>query len=99
MVIGDVLVPVERLAEPWATCTPSSSATISRAVVFGHARDGNLHFVAQDFRTRPPSPATRPSCATWWTGVGKYDSAIKASTDRARNIAPFVRDEWGGRLR
>ena len=32
--------------------------------------------------------------------VGKYDGALKAEHGSGRNMAPFVRDEWGdARLR
>jgi D-lactate dehydrogenase len=98
VVIEDVVVPVERLAE----AITDLQALFDRygfpeAVVFGHARDGNLHFVfAQDFQDR----AAVARYAAFMREVvdlvvGKYDGAIKAEHGSGRNMAPFVRDEWG----
>jgi D-lactate dehydrogenase len=98
VVIEDVVVPVERLAEAVADL----QALFARhgfleAIVFGHARDGNLHFVfAQDFQDK----AAVARYAAFMRElvdlvVGKYDGAIKAEHGSGRNMAPFVRDEWG----
>ena len=67
------------------------------AIIFGHALDGNLHFVfAQDFASTPKWSATPPS----WTMsasmvVEKYDGSLKAEHGTGRNMAPFVEMEWG----
>jgi D-lactate dehydrogenase len=98
VVIEDVVVPVERLAE----ATLDLRALFERhgfpeAIVFGHARDGNLHFVfAQDFQDK----AALARYGAFMRDmvdlvVGKYDGAIKAEHGSGRNMAPFVRDEWG----
>ena len=98
VVIEDVVVPVERLAE----AITDLQALFARydfpeAVIFGHAKDGNLHFVfAQDFQDK----AAVARYAAFMREVvdlvvGKYDGAIKAEHGSGRNMAPFVRDEWG----
>ena len=100
VVIEDVVVPVERLAEAitdlrsstpnTASRTPSPSATRATATCTSCSR-----------RTSPiprPCGATTPSCASCVRiVVGKYDGALKAEHGSGRNMAPFVRDEWGDR--
>jgi len=100
VVIEDVVFPVARLAEAIADLRSLFDRHgFADAIVFGHARDGNLHFVfARDFA----DPATVRSYAAFMRGlvelvVGKYDGALKAEHGSGRNMAPFVRDEWGDR--
>jgi D-lactate dehydrogenase len=100
VVIEDVVVPVERLAE---AITDLQALYLEHgfdeAITFGHARDGNLHFVfAKDFA----DPATVRRYDAFMRAlvglvVGKYDGALKAEHGSGRNMAPFVRDEWGDR--
>jgi D-lactate dehydrogenase len=98
VLIEDVVVPVERLAE----AIGDLQALFERhgfpeAVIFGHARDGNLHFVfCQDF-SRPETAARYGAFMRDLVDlvVGKYDGALKAEHGAGRNMAPFVRDEWG----
>jgi D-lactate dehydrogenase len=98
VLIEDVVVPVERLAE----AIGDLQALFARhgfpeAVIFGHARDGNLHFVfCQDF-SRPETATRYGAFMRELVGlvVGKYDGALKAEHGAGRNMAPFVRDEWG----
>ena len=96
----DVAVPVARLAE----AILDFQALFERhgvpdTVIFGHAKDGNLHFVlAEDVR----SPEAVERYGAFVQGlvdivVHKYDGAIKAEHGSGRNMAPFVKTEWGER--
>jgi D-lactate dehydrogenase len=74
--------------------------TFKDAVIFGHAKDGNLHFVSSvDLNTS--------------TGISRFDGlmrdiaemtlttfdgSLKAEHGTGRNMAPFVEAEWGGEL-
>jgi D-lactate dehydrogenase len=96
----DVAVPVERLAEAILDCQALFARHgLPETVVFGHAKDGNLHFVmAEDVR----SPEAVERYGAFVQGlvdlvVNKYDGAIKAEHGSGRNMAPFVRTEWGDR--
>jgi D-lactate dehydrogenase len=99
VIIEDVAFPVERLAE----ATMDLQRLFQRfgypeAIVYGHALEGNLHFVfTQDFGQREPrSSATATSwtrCASWW--CTSYDGSLKAEHGTGRNMAPFVEMEWG----
>ena len=70
------------------------------AVIFGHAKDGNLHFVGSvDLNT--------PSGIKLFEGlindlvdltVGKFQGSLKAEHGTGRNMAPFVEKEWGKEL-
>jgi len=100
VVIEDVVVPVERLAEAITDLQVLYARhDFEDAITFGHARDGNLHFVfAKDFA----DPATVRRYDAFMRElvrmvVGKYDGALKAEHGSGRNMAPFVRDEWGDR--
>ncbi len=100
LISEDVAVPVERLA---AAITDFQDLFVQHglpdAVLFGHAKDGNLHFVlAEDIR----SPEAVGRFDRFLRGlvdvvVGKYDGALKAEHGSGRNMAPFVRTEWGDR--
>jgi D-lactate dehydrogenase len=67
------------------------------AIIFGHAKDGNIHFViCTDFAD--------PAQVTRYAGlmdeltaviVKRYDGSLKAEHGTGRNIAPFVEREWG----
>jgi D-lactate dehydrogenase len=96
----DVAVPVARLAE----AIRDFQALFARhgvpgTAILGHAKDGNLHFVlAEDVR----DPDAVERYGDFMHGlvelvVGKYDGAIKAEHGSGRNMAPFVKREWGER--
>jgi D-lactate dehydrogenase len=96
----DVAVPVARLAEAILDCQALFERHgIPDTVIFGHAKDGNLHFVlAEDVR----SPEAIERYGGFMRGlvdlvVHKYDGAIKAEHGSGRNMAPFVKTEWGER--
>ncbi|MFT3676624.1 MAG: FAD-binding and (Fe-S)-binding domain-containing protein [Chitinophagaceae bacterium] len=68
------------------------------AIIFGHAKDGNIHFVVtQAFDT----PAEVERYDRFLRDVvslvvSKYDGTLKAEHGTGRNMAPFVETEWGG---
>ena len=98
VIIEDVAFPLERLAD--ATLELRSIMVrhgYGDAIIFGHALDGNLHFVlAPDF-TQPQEVAQYESfmqevCAMV---VNTYSGSLKAEHGTGRNMAPFVELEWG----
>lgn len=70
------------------------------AIIFGHAKDGNIHFVVtQSFN----SPAEVERYDRFIREVvelvtGKYKGALKAEHGTGRNMAPFVETEWGSEI-
>ncbi len=98
VIIEDVAFPVERLAE----AVIDLRALFDRhgydeAIIFGHAKDGNLHFVlTQSFNDdRQIGRYARFMDEVVRLVVGKYDGALKAEHGTGRNMAPFVETEWG----
>ena len=67
------------------------------AIIFGHALEGNLHFVfTQDFNVAAEVERYRGFMdALCRMVVEKYDGSLKAEHGTGRNIAPFVELEWG----
>ena len=98
VIIEDVAFPIESLAD----ATLDLQALLRRhgyheAIIFGHALEGNLHFVfTQDFG----DPAEVERYARFMDDVcelvvEKYDGSLKAEHGTGRNMAPFVEMEWG----
>jgi D-lactate dehydrogenase len=98
VVIEDVAFPIERMADATVDLQRLLHAHgYKEGIIFGHALDGNLHFVfTQDFATGGEVSRYEKFmdevCAMV---VGKYDGALKAEHGTGRNVAPFVQLEWG----
>jgi len=98
VIIEDVAFPVSRLAE--ATLDLQRLLAVHGypdAIIFGHALEGNLHFVfTQDFNAASEVARYRAFMdALCKLVVGKYDGSLKAEHGTGRNVAPFVELEWG----
>jgi D-lactate dehydrogenase len=67
-------------------------------IIFGHAKDGNLHFViSQSFNDAASIKQYEAFNADLVEMVvGRYDGSLKAEHGTGRNMAPFVEVEWGG---
>jgi D-lactate dehydrogenase len=98
VIIEDVAFPIESLAS--ATMDLQALFRMhgySEAIIFGHALEGNLHFVfTQDFG----DAAEVQRYARFMDDVcdlvvNKYDGSLKAEHGTGRNMAPFVEMEWG----
>ncbi len=97
-IIEDVTFPVERLADAATDLRVLLEGHgYDDAIIYGHAKDGNLHFVLnQAFRTPADTDRyARMMDAVADLVVGKYDGALKAEHGTGRNVAPFVETEWG----
>lgn len=67
------------------------------AIIFGHARNGNIHFViCTDFAdAQQVDQYAALMDELTQVVVEKYDGSLKAEHGTGRNIAPFVELEWG----
>jgi len=98
VVIEDVAFPMRHLAD----ATVELQRLFGRhgypeGIIFGHALDGNLHFVfTQDFGT-PHEVLRYEAFMNEVCGMvtGKYDGSLKGEHGTGRNMAPFVELEWG----
>jgi D-lactate dehydrogenase len=98
VIIEDVAFPIERLAE--ATLELQELFVkyhYDEAIIFGHALEGNLHFVfTQDFSAAEEIERYRKFMhEVCEMVVGKYDGSLKAEHGTGRNMAPYVEMEWG----
>lgn len=98
VIIEDVAFPVSHLAEATLDLQKLfSKYNYTEAVIFGHALEGNLHFVfTQDFGSQEQIDRYEEFIAELAKlVVDKYDGALKAEHGTGRNMAPFVEKEWG----
>ena len=67
------------------------------ACIYGHAFEGNYHFILnQSFATKDEVERYRNMMEdVVKLVVGKYDGSLKAEHGTGRNMAPFVKYEWG----
>ena len=67
--------------------------------IYGHALEGNFHFVINQAFDTPEEVARYEKFirAVAAMVVERYDGSLKAEHGTGRNMAPFVRYEWGER--
>ncbi|MCM8529555.1 MAG: FAD-binding oxidoreductase [Lentisphaeraceae bacterium] len=98
VIIEDICFPLESLAAGTLDLQELFKAhDYHEAIIFGHALDGNLHFVfTQGFQT----DAEVARYAKFMDAVCQlvavdYKGSLKAEHGTGRNMAPFVELEWG----
>ncbi|MCH2340655.1 FAD-binding and (Fe-S)-binding domain-containing protein [Pseudomonas sp. NPDC047963] len=98
VIIEDVTFPIERLAEGVNRLIQLfEKHAYSEAILFGHALEGNLHFVFTQGFDDPLQVARYEAFmqdVTQLVAV-KFGGALKAEHGTGRNMAPFVELEWG----
>ncbi|MCC5827217.1 FAD-binding and (Fe-S)-binding domain-containing protein [Alkalimonas sp.] len=98
VVIEDVAFPVERLADGVAALQQLFERYgYDEAIIFGHALEGNLHFV---FTQAFASEEQKQRYADFMADVSQlvavdFQGSLKAEHGTGRNMAPFVALEWG----
>ena len=89
--LGEAITDLHRIFAKWK---------FDDAVIFGHATDGNLHFVAsidlesKEGITRYKGMLDDIAKMT----IDKFNGSLKAEHGTGRNMAPFVEREWGSDL-
>ncbi len=98
VIIEDVAFPIERLAD----ATLDLQALFEKygyggPIIFGHALEGNLHFVITPDFSQPVELSRYRLFMENLARlvVQKYDGSLKAEHGTGRNMAPFVEQEWG----
>ncbi|WP_374443479.1 FAD-binding and (Fe-S)-binding domain-containing protein [Pseudomonas panipatensis] len=98
VIIEDVTFPVEQLAEGVNRLIALfDKHGYDEAILFGHALEGNLHFV---FTQGFDSPEQVARYSAFMDDVAhlvavEYGGSLKAEHGTGRNMAPFVELEWG----
>lgn len=98
VVIEDVAFPMQHLAAGTAELRRLfSKHGYDEGIVFGHALDGNLHFVfTQSFDDAAEVERYRRFMDDVCEVVAKrFDGSLKGEHGTGRNMAPFVALEWG----
>ncbi len=98
VLIEDVAFPIASLADAAVDLTKLfAKHGYDEGIIFGHAKDGNLHFViTQSFNDQTAVDRyARFIDDVVELVVKKYDGALKAEHGTGRNMAPFVEAEWG----
>ena len=96
--IEDIAFPIEHLAE--ATLDLQQlfrEHNYPDAVIYGHALEGNYHFILNQHFDSPAAIEQYDHMmrAVVDLVVDKYHGSLKAEHGTGRNMAPFVRREWG----
>jgi D-lactate dehydrogenase len=98
--LEDIAVPVPALA---STCT-ELTALLGRhgyegSVIFGHAKDGNLHFMLIEHFARGKAASRYAAFTEEMVDlILGYDGTLKAEHGTGRVMAPFVRRQFGDEL-
>lgn len=98
VIVEDIAVPIEHLADAaLALRTIFDRLEYRDAIIFGHALDGNIHFVfSQSFNT--PADVNRYARLTeeiTQLVAVRFEGSLKAEHGTGRAMAPFVELEWG----
>jgi D-lactate dehydrogenase len=98
VILEDVVFPVEKLANAVRDLRLLfTQHGYENAIIFGHAKDGNLHFViTQSFNEQKEIDRNaRLMDDVVSLVVERYDGLLKVEHGTGRNMAPFVEAEWG----
>ncbi|MGF1681651.1 FAD-binding and (Fe-S)-binding domain-containing protein [Photobacterium minamisatsumaniensis] len=98
VIIEDVAFPVENLANGVRDLQALfDKYQYSEAIIFGHALEGNLHFVfTQGFESQTEIERYGGFMDDVAELVAvKYQGSLKAEHGTGRNMAPYVELEWG----
>ena len=99
VILEDIAFPLERLGDALTDLQALfGKHRYPDAIIFGHAKDGNIHFViTQSFQTGEDVARYDGFIRELVVLVtGRYGGALKAEHGTGRNMAPFVETEWGG---
>ena len=98
VVLEDLAFPVEKLGDAITDLQELfRKYAYHKAIIFGHAKDGNIHFVVtQSFNTEEEIERyDRFIREVVALVVEKYGGTLKAEHGTGRNMAPFIETEWG----
>ncbi|PVX45972.1 D-lactate dehydrogenase [Flavobacterium sp. 103] len=98
VIIEDVAFPLPQLADACLELKDLfKKFEYHDAVLFGHALEGNLHFVfSQDFSNQAEVDRYEKLMSELAVlVVDRFNGSLKAEHGTGRNMAPFVEKEWG----
>lgn len=98
VILEDIAFPVDKLGDAILDLQQLfKKYEYHNAIIFGHAREGNIHFVITQAFDSPEEVDRydRFIREVVTLVVHKYNGALKAEHGTGRNMAPFVETEWG----
>lgn len=101
VILEDVAFPVELLADAVIALQELfKKYAYDNAIIFGHAKDGNIHFVITQLLDTPEEIDRYDRFLKEMVQLvlHEYKGTLKAEHGTGRNMAPFVEAEWGGEL-
>ncbi|WP_276502771.1 FAD-binding and (Fe-S)-binding domain-containing protein [Terrimonas pollutisoli] len=86
--LGEAVVDVQRLFEKYR---------YENGIIFGHAKDGNLHFVISQsfFSKEDVDHYEKFNDELFDLILNKYDGALKAEHSSGRAVSAYIEKEWG----
>ncbi|MDB5209804.1 MAG: hypothetical protein JWQ30_631, partial [Sediminibacterium sp.] len=96
--LEDVAVPLENLGKAVIDLQSLfAKYGYTNAIIFGHAKEGNLHFLVTQPVNTPEERKVFESFNDELAGliIHKYNGSLKAEHGTGRIVAPYVKDEWG----
>lgn len=86
--LGEAVVDVQRLFEKY---------NYPNGIIFGHAKDGNLHFViSQSYATQADiDHYERFNDELFNLVLNKYDGSLKGEHSSGRAVSAYIEKEWG----
>ncbi len=90
-VLGDAIISLQDLFKKHG---------YNNAIIFGHAKDGNIHFMITPDLNVKDEVLRYDSFMQDLVQlvIEKYGGSLKAEHGTGRNMAPFVETEWGGEI-
>lgn len=101
VILEDIALPIEKLGDGIVQLQELfKKYGYENAIIFGHAKDGNIHFVVTQTFNDPLEVKRydRFLQDVVRLVVHQYGGALKAEHGTGRNMAPFVETEWGPEL-
>ncbi len=98
VLLEDIAFPVEVLGEAVLGVQELMlKYGFTNGIIFGHAKEGNLHFIISLSFNDPSSILAYENFAKDLAVLvlEKYNGSLKAEHGTGRQIAPFIEDEWG----
>ena len=96
IILEDVVFPQENLAAGTADLRRLLDSHGYDGVIFGHAKDGNLHFlISEQFGEAESAARYDTFMCDLVDLVVRHGGALKGEHGTGRNMAPFVATEWG----
>ena len=99
VILEDIAFPVPKLADAVIDLQRLFvEFGYNNAIIFGHAKEGNIHFVVTQLLNSDAEIARYDSFMRKVVALvlEKYGGTLKAEHGTGRNMAPFVEAEWGG---